>query len=305
MIGSFGDNDHISVCICTFRRLPYLERLLEKLAVQRTYRRFTYSIVVVDNDAARSAESVVRKFAAQWEGQVEYHVEPEQNIALARNMAVSRAMGTHIAFIDDDEFPDFDWLSNLLETAIQYKADGVLGPVLPHFETTPPSWLVISKILERMSFPTGTILTNTNQTRTGNVLLKKECFQPGERNFNPAFGRTGGEDTDFFGRAMKRGLRFMWCQTAPVHETIPPERMKRSYHLKRALLRGSVIGRKTRLLSPSTVKSLLAVTSYTPVILTTGIISQGLFMKYLVRCCDHVGKLLAVMGIHPIRERSE
>jgi hypothetical protein len=28
-----------------------------------------------------------------------------------------------------------------------------------------------------------------------------------------------------------------------------------------------------------------------------------LFMRYLIRLCDHVGRLLAVVGLNPVRER--
>ena len=54
---------HIAVCICTYRRPACLERLLDALATQETENLFTYSIVIADNDAARSAESIVEKFA--------------------------------------------------------------------------------------------------------------------------------------------------------------------------------------------------------------------------------------------------
>jgi succinoglycan biosynthesis protein ExoM len=54
---------HIAVCICTYKRPDLLTRLLTALTMQNTGGRFTYSIVVADNDPGRSAEPVVRRFA--------------------------------------------------------------------------------------------------------------------------------------------------------------------------------------------------------------------------------------------------
>src|SRR5687767_2600801 len=98
------DKAHITVCICTFKRPEMLGRLLQALAAQDTAGKFAYSIVVADNDAGKSGEAVARQYA------VTYCVEPEQNIALARNRAIANATGNYIAFIDDDEFPEKDWL---------------------------------------------------------------------------------------------------------------------------------------------------------------------------------------------------
>src|SRR5678815_2037442 len=79
---------HISVCICTYKRASYLKYLLATLAEQDTGGLFTYSIVVVDNDCLRSAESVVADFAGASPLEVEYLSEPRQGISLARNRAL-------------------------------------------------------------------------------------------------------------------------------------------------------------------------------------------------------------------------
>ena len=104
---------HICVGICTFRRPQLLASLLGKLEAQRTEDLFTFSAVVSDNDAARSAEPAVTAFASKSSLSVEYCVEPQQNIALARNRAVQQARGDLIAFIDDDETPSDLWLFRL------------------------------------------------------------------------------------------------------------------------------------------------------------------------------------------------
>ena len=101
---------HVSVCICTYKRPELLKRLLDELADQERSELFIFSIVVVDNDHSESARRVVEDFTKAWPIQVTYCVEPRQNIALARNKAVENATGDFIAFIDDDEFPTKRWL---------------------------------------------------------------------------------------------------------------------------------------------------------------------------------------------------
>ena len=121
------DKSHISVCICTYKRPELLRQLLIELGRQDTAELFGYSIVVADNDRAESARSVVRVFSENSQIAVNYCVEPEQNIALARNKALENASGDFVAFIDDDELPARNWLLTLFETCNRYRADGVLA----------------------------------------------------------------------------------------------------------------------------------------------------------------------------------
>src|SRR5947199_8829379 len=59
------EKPHISVCICTYKRPALLRRLLEELGRQETGGLFTFSIIVADNDASRSADAVVSRFGSE------------------------------------------------------------------------------------------------------------------------------------------------------------------------------------------------------------------------------------------------
>src|SRR5438309_11395304 len=95
------ETPHICVCICTFKRPHLLRRLLCELGGQETSGRFTYSVVVADNDYLQSARQVVEDLAATSSIPITYCVEPRRNIALTRNAAVEHANGDFVAFIDD------------------------------------------------------------------------------------------------------------------------------------------------------------------------------------------------------------
>jgi succinoglycan biosynthesis protein ExoM len=289
---------HISVCVCTYKRPQFLKRLLGELVGQDTGGLFTYSVVVVDNDRLRSAEAGVLDFTATSPVPVSYCVEPMQNICLARNRAIENATGNLIAFVDDDEFPDKRWLLMLYRAAEKDGVDGVLGPVKSYFDEKPPDWVIKGKFYDRPSHSTGFVIDWT-EGRTGNVLLKRQLFSAGEPPFNPEFHRGG--DTDFFRRMIQQGHVFIWCDEAVVYEVVPPVRWTRSFMLKRALLRGSITLKNPTFGLRSVAKSVLAASSYAVALPFALLLGHHRFMNVLVRLCDHLGKILAFVGINPTK----
>jgi glycosyltransferase involved in cell wall biosynthesis len=264
--------------------------LLTALCRQETGGRFTYSINIVDNDDLESARAVVTTFAATAPVAISYDVEPQQNIALARNKTVANATGDFLAMIDDDEEPFPDWLLRLFEAMPEYAADGVLGPVIPRFLSPPPDWAVDGRCFERPSPPTGTVL-KWRQTRTGNVLLRRSIFDDPAARFRAEFG-FGGEDSDFFKRQIAGGRRFVWCAEAKVYEYIPVERCSRRYLLKRALLRGAHPNNRGWLV----LTSLVAIPSYAVVLPILFVSRHPAFTRYLISACSHISRVLAFAG---------
>jgi len=290
---------HICVCVCTFKRVEYLEQLLRELGKQETAGQFSFSAVICDNDGARSAEALVAKIGPSLPYPVRYCVEARQNIALARNKAIENADGDFVAFLDDDEVPVAKWLLSLFEAVNQHGADGALGPVKPRYDTAPPPWVVKGKFYDRPSYPTGFVI-DWRKGRTGNVLLKTEVFNGGKELFRPEF-RTG-EDQDFFRRVIQNGCKFVWCEEALAYEFVPPVRWQPAFMLKRALVRGA-----TSLLHPTfgakeVVKSVVAVPLYTLSLPFALILGQHRFMANLVSLFDHGGRLLALMGINAVKD---
>jgi predicted glycoside hydrolase/deacetylase ChbG (UPF0249 family)/glycosyltransferase involved in cell wall biosynthesis len=290
---------HVSVCICTYRRLALLERLLIALGDQETGDRFTYSIVVADNDGGQSARPIVEVFAQRAPISVTYSCEPRQNIALARNLAVSHASGEYVAFIDDDELPVKDWLLQLFETCSRHDVQGTLGPVRPVFDQPPPQWLLRGRFFDRPEHRTGAIVP-WFEARTGNVLMRREILGGEAGPFREAFG-SGSEDTDFFRRMATSGYVFNWCNEAVVSETVPPTRWKRRYLLKRALLRGQNYRRLAGW--GSLIKSLLAVPAYSILLPFLIILGQHHFMRCSIKLCDHAGRLLAFFCLRPAGDK--
>jgi succinoglycan biosynthesis protein ExoM len=279
--------------------------VLRELGQIRTDGAFTFSVVVVDNDLLKSAEAVARGASAAGLIRVDYVVEPRKGFPFARNCALDHASGDFIAFIDDDEIPSKDWLRDLHAALTRSNASGVLGPVLPRYVRQPPRWLEKSGLCVRPEHKSGEVM-NWHQTRTGNVLFRRHIVDQGIR-FKEDFV-LGGEDVDFFRRAIQAGHIFVWCAEAPVFEHVGEERLTRSYYLWRALTQGSIsagysrgegVLRRTKVAA----KAIAGVISYSCLVPLTFLVRPSLGMKCLIKNCHHLGRLLTICGVKPVSTR--
>ena len=118
----------ISVLICTRDRAGQLETCLRHLD-RLEYPRF--EVVVVDNAPTSDA---VRTLVEGRPGGVTYRyaVEPRPGLSWARNAGIAAASGEIIAFLDDDEEPERDWLAGLAGGFARSNDIGcVTGMILP------------------------------------------------------------------------------------------------------------------------------------------------------------------------------
>lgn len=296
--------DHISVCICTYKRPRLLARTLDGVLSQATHGAFTLEAVVVDNDGSRSAQELVSAYQRRGTHRVVYDCEPEQSIALARNRAIQNAAGDLIAFVDDDESPATDWLHRMYQCLLESDADGVLGPVLPHFPPGAPEWLSKSGLCERPRNGTGSPVRGKD-LRTGNILLRRQVFKNDERWFDPALGLTGGSDGDFLWRQIQAGRSFVWCDEAEVFETVPPERWRAEFYLKRNFRIGTGAGgiyRQSREISP-VLRSGLVLLGNSVLLPFSIFAGKHIRMRRLTKISYHAGCLLSFLGLTHMPER--
>lgn len=226
----------VSICMATYQRADQLILLLDDLAKQS---RCPDEIVIVDNDPTGSAQYVVEQFRKTQEPRisVKYAVQPQKNIALTRNMTLALASHPWIAFIDDDERASTTWLETLLHCASTHKASVVLGPVIPKVPPTAPHWIQRGNLYECPRMPTGTVVP-LNTMRIGNALMHASALHGEQQAFDPAYGVTGGSDSDLLTRLAQKGVRIVWCDEALVEEPVDAKRMKLSWILRRAMRGG-------------------------------------------------------------------
>lgn len=229
------DTLNICICIATFKRPQLLDKTLNSL-FQLTFTKCetpNLRIIVVDNDAEKTAQNLVVRLASRAPCPLEYAVESKRGISFVRNRLVQKAMtlgAEYVAFVDDDETVDSYWLDELLFQAGQTGADAVLGPVNSVFEKKIDPWLV--PFFERKRHADGDWVGADN-FRTGNLLIATKSLKSVKGPFNSTFALSGGEDS-FLGRTLEtQGARFVWADNAVVFETVPPDRTTIKWVLNR------------------------------------------------------------------------
>ena len=228
------------ILICTCDRPESLRKLLSALLPQANAHRC--ATVIVDN-GMRSSQAVVASF--QPEMPVVYERISQPGLVSARNRAMSLALATHpeyLAFIDDDEVPEADWLANLIGRAEQTGADIIGGPVVPLFEAAPPQWAVAGDFFSKSGASPG----------TENLLLRVSSISSDESDwFRKEFNFSGGEDHEFLSRLIANGAVNVVAEAAIVHEAVPTSRMRRRYIWRRGLRDGVTIAQIIALRSQS------------------------------------------------------
>jgi succinoglycan biosynthesis protein ExoM len=293
------NQDLISACICTYKRPDLLVRALDGIISQVADNKFSLEIVVVDNDGMRSAENVVRRYQQNNNDlKIIYDCEPEQNIALTRNRCIRNASGNFIAFIDDDESPVKNWLTDMYHCLKEYNSDSVLGPVLPEFPSGAPEWLKKSGLCDRPRNVTGSPITGKD-LRAGNIFFQRKIFEKDDTWFDRSRGRTGGEDGEFISRQIKRGRKFIWCDEAVVFEIVPEERWHASYYLKRNFLIGTITGNKARQLKVFyfAIRPSLLLLIYFFLLLFSLLVGKHIWMKVLTKVCYNAGCVLSFLAL--------
>lgn len=234
----------VAVLIATRQRPRMLERLLA--AMPQLEREpfpnepaIDLEVVVVDNDDAGSSRAVCE--AAPTGLRVTYVIEPRAGIPFARNTALrSVRRGTDfVAFIDDDEIPDPEWLVELLRVQRACRADMVTGPVHSLLPSDAPGWAKNGRIFAHPEHATGERLETTS---TANCLISARVIadfeRVGELCFDERLALTGGSDRHFFLRAHERGFSLVWAESACVREEIPKSRAKLPWVMQRMYRQG-------------------------------------------------------------------
>ena len=295
----------ISVCIATYQRPERLSALLEDLARQD---RLPDEIIIVDNDAAASAQAVVEQFKSVAGClPITYEVQSQRGIALTRNRTVALASCEWLAFIDDDERAPASWLRQLAEFAVQRGADGVLGPVVPIVPPHAPKWIREGNFYNFPRMPSGTKVP-LNRMRFGNVLLRGGPVRSEPGPFDAAYGLMTGEDADLLIRLVQKGATILWCDNAAVMEPVEQGRLSLRWLLQRALSGGQEFARKklagrfgpvTKLnraqLFLETVAKLLLAMVLTACMLPFG---RHRAVRWLTRAFANFGKLSVFWGWH-------
>lgn len=217
----------ILIGLCTFRRPKMLQKCLEAITQLANPDSHQIDCCVVNNDVAPICPQLIEKFAKK-SSPIQFHFCDciERGIPQARNITLEHASENEYdfcLFLDDDEYPDPEWINKLLAKQAELDADVVQGNVHNIFESRP--WITAPLLKEAKFSDSGEHITRF--ISTCNVLIARRFYdskQLGLR-FDPAFALTGGSDKELFNRAIDlHDIRIGFITSAVVYEFIPTER---------------------------------------------------------------------------------
>jgi GT2 family glycosyltransferase len=112
----------ISVVVCTHNGARTLPECLARL---KSLEYPDYEVIVVDDGSTDGSGEIARRHG------VEVLETGHRGLSAARNAGIERAGGEIVAFLDDDAYPDQDWLHYLARAFVDGPHAGIGGPNLP------------------------------------------------------------------------------------------------------------------------------------------------------------------------------
>jgi glycosyltransferase involved in cell wall biosynthesis len=300
-------DQRVAICVCTHSRTDVLLRLLDSLRTIEFngYDPATIELIVIDNDPNTNTRVICEQAAPEMPIAIYYTREPVSGVTYARNHAVNVALergADLVAFIDDDDQPQPDWLIRLLERQRATGADLVFGSWV--LDENMPAWAQKSGLFRS---PTKSKEGKKGGGRYGlptcastcNLLAGREILQRvGEAGpvFSHAFCNSGGEDKDFFLRAQDMGASVTSAELSIVHRKHGPERYTAMGLLRRGFKNGcSGVSMARRHGDSKRLLKLLGINvtklTISLILLPFTIFSRPLFMHSLYRMAKACGAL--------------
>jgi succinoglycan biosynthesis protein ExoM len=250
----------IVMCVCTKGRPEMLRRCLESLLIQQTPEGCRLHLIVIDNNAQPdySAPHDVFKRVKSDIWSAFFH-EPSPGISKARNTAIQNALilnADWIAFIDDDEVAEPDWLVKFMEAINLHGSSFVTKMACKHCgqnHTFPSRPVDAAHGVIRYEFPADSSKwrrrdpwgswgsvdgKELNCAGTGNVIFRASIVRENGLKFDERLSFSGGEDTDFFRKFHAYGGRIILAKEAIVSETVPWERITLRGHARKSYRNG-------------------------------------------------------------------
>jgi len=227
------------MCICSARRREMLRSCIASFKELVVPDNWDVQLVVVDNNAVPECETALADLVSELSFSITVVHEPDPGIPQARNRAIETALQRDpdfLAFIDDDEIIDRNWLVAMVKAHAKYNGEVYTGPVYPLNSSDCSIW-TRTRRLRRRERVTG---SRRRVAATGNVMFSSGLVTRAGRKlrFDERFRYCGGEDTDFFTRAYLQGVEIIWVSEAQVHEHVPAHRQTFVYQVRRSFREG-------------------------------------------------------------------
>jgi succinoglycan biosynthesis protein ExoM len=203
---------------------PSLRSAIESCLRQDLLQKCKMEVIVVDNTLTGDSHEIVAHYANR-DSPVRYVHQPRRGFSHARNAGVEQALGTYVAFLDDDEEASIGWAAALLRQANR-GAFAVFGPVCARFDTPLDCPEAESLFSRNLAYRDGSDITRHRAyLGTGNSLFRRDVCFTSRPFFATELNDLGGEDSEFLMGLADRGIRLIWASDALVIEHVPSERI--------------------------------------------------------------------------------
>jgi succinoglycan biosynthesis protein ExoM len=288
----------VSVCIASMGR-PSLLATLRSISNGHRPANVTIDVIIAD-DSPSGAVGVLLAGEGDWPFPILVIPTGARNVGIARNACLAAARGDYLAFVDDDEWVESMWLVNLLDQAEATGADAVFGSVNAIFPAVTPEWIRKAKPFVKWAGRHG---TRVKTGSTCNALLRRASMDRHNLRFLEEFGRSGGEDTDFFGRLAATGALLIASENAILHEVVPVERLQIGHLCRRYVRGGQSYARVAMTGVPPLRKFVFYAAAFVKLLIALGVVTITIFfckevaMKYAFKAWLNAGKLRHAAGL--------
>lgn len=226
----------LSIGVVTHDRSIALTKLLQHLIPTIVAYGQTCEVIVANNSGSAAheiIESIVVESGLRSVCECRVIDSHQNNISTGRNIILNNARELHLVFIDDDEYPALSWLVELVDGMNEIDCTLVAGPIQPVFPSTALDWVKSVDLHNAEGLQTG---DRIDYAASGNFLMYRKEIE--EVRFNESFGKSGGEDTEFFLKLKDKGHELYWCSDAIVYEDIPAYKSTPEYMIQRFKTQG-------------------------------------------------------------------
>lgn len=234
----------LTVAIPTYNGAVRLPLLIEKLKNQIQTENFDWEIIIVDNNSTDSTAQLIRDYQASWHHSysLKYYLETQQGAAFARKKAICEAQGELIAFLDDDNYPEPNWVASAYEFAQNHSQAGAYGSQIhPLWEVEPSDEFkqrlaAFLAITERGSEPLLYQPSNKLLPPSAGLVIRKQAWLDSVPEKPILTGRVSGnmltgEDIEMLSHIQKQGWEIWYNPAMEIYHDIPYWRTQKEYLL--------------------------------------------------------------------------
>jgi len=230
----------LTIAICAHNAEHRIAGPLKALAAQTLPSEHNWDILLIDNGSTDRTLEAVLTLNDDLRLPLRVVHESQLGLTFARMRAAKEAIGTWLAFCDDDNLPAPDWVEHVLEFAVAHPHAGVFGgkimPLVERADLRPHDFTdELFGLLGCSDRGDGTMLLESGFPVGAGMVIRRDLLQTICRDIGIySVGRqgtslTGCEDSEIGIMARRLGWELWYCGNQRVGHVMPPHRVRHEY----------------------------------------------------------------------------